>query len=205
MTDHGLLFGQIDANQKLHHNKFKIEKDMPVRIRYMNQAKALAVGTIYKEKNNHNGFLLSRGNIRILDAQTFQGNYRDCEFKLKLTRLTPITVLDTYALPGIETVESMVMASFNGYPNKEYLFVGTVIENADDPDASHGRILVFDIKDNYKIELLEAIEQPGIIYDMKAFQNSVVACVNGSVSEKCGIIVIYAQTLTMLCIDLLLD
>jgi len=36
MTDHGLLFGQIDANQKLHHNKFKIENDMPVRIRYMN-------------------------------------------------------------------------------------------------------------------------------------------------------------------------
>ncbi|CAO0790870.1 unnamed protein product [Mucor circinelloides] len=162
MTDHGLLFGQIDANQKLHHNKFKIENDMPVRIRYMNQSKALAVGTLYKEKNNHNGFLTNRGNIRILDAQTFQ-------------------VLDTYSLPGIETVESMAMASFSGYPNKEYLFVGTVIENADDPDASHGRILVFDIKDNYKIELLEAIEEPGIIYDMRAFQNSVVACVNGSI------------------------
>lgn len=92
-------------------------------------------------------------------------------------------MLDTYALPGIEIVESMTMASFNGYPNKEYLFVGTVIENADDADASHGRILVFDIKENYKIELLESIPQPGIIYDMKAFQNSVVACINGSVSE----------------------
>lgn len=78
------------------------------------------------------------------------------------------------------------MASFSGYPNKEYLFVGTVIENADDPDASHGRILVFDIKENYKLELLEAIDEPGIIYDMRAFQNSVVACVNGSVSSAQG-------------------
>lgn len=80
MTDHGLLFGQIDANQKLHHNKFTIEKDMPVRIRYMSKAKVLAVGTTYKEKNNHNGFLTNRGNIRILDAQTFQGNQYDCLF-----------------------------------------------------------------------------------------------------------------------------
>ncbi|KAI8636915.1 CPSF A subunit region-domain-containing protein [Parasitella parasitica] len=162
MTSQSLLFGQIDASQKLHHNKFKIENDMPVRIRYMNQARALAVGTIYKEKNNHNGFLSSKGNIRILDAQTFQ-------------------VLDTYALPETETIESMVMASFSGYPNKEYLFVGTIIENLEDPDANHGRILVFDIKDNYKVELLEAVEQPGVIYDLKAFQNSVVAAVNGSI------------------------
>lgn len=94
------------------------------------------------------------------------------------------------------------MASFSGYPNKEYLFVGTVIENADDPDASHGRILVFDIKENYKIELLEAIDEPGIIYDMRAFQNSVVACVNGSVSGVSGVL---CSSCSLSVIDILPD
>lgn len=74
------------------------------------------------------------------------------------------------------------MAKFKEYPNQEYLFVGTVIENTDDPDASHGRILVFDVKETTQIDLVEAIELPGIIYALKSFQNSVVACVNGSVS-----------------------
>jgi DNA damage-binding protein 1 len=91
-------------------------------------------------------------------------------------------VLDTYDLPGNEIVESMTMTRFDAYPNQEYLFVGTVIESADDPDQSLGRILVFDLKENNKCELIEAIQLPGIIYNIKSFQNSVIACVNGSVS-----------------------
>lgn len=93
-----------------------------------------------------------------------------------------LLVLTKYDLPRGEIVESMAMATFHDYPYQEFLFVGTVIENVDDPDASHGRILVFDVKEITHIELIEAIELPGIVYALKPFQNSVVACVNGSVS-----------------------
>jgi DNA damage-binding protein 1 len=74
------------------------------------------------------------------------------------------------------------MAQFDAYPNQEFLFVGTVQENSEDPDQSFGRILVFDIKDNIKCELIESIKMPGIIYNLRPFQNSIIACVNGSVS-----------------------
>lgn len=83
---------------------------------------------------------------------------------------------------GNEIVECMTMAQFDAYPNQEFLFVGTAIENEEDPDQSYGRILVFDIKDTSKCELLESIKMPGIIYNLRPFQNSIIACINGSVS-----------------------
>ncbi|KAI8090511.1 CPSF A subunit region-domain-containing protein [Thamnidium elegans] len=49
-----------------------------------------------------------------------------------------------------------------------------------DAQTFHGRILVFDIKER-KCELLEQVKLPGVIYSLKSFQNSVVACVNGSI------------------------
>jgi DNA damage-binding protein 1 len=91
-------------------------------------------------------------------------------------------VLTKYALPSREIVESMTIATFKEYPNQEYLFVGTTIENIEDPDSSSGRILIFDVKETTHIELIKAIELPGVIYTLKSFQNSVVATANGSVS-----------------------
>ena len=91
-------------------------------------------------------------------------------------------MLDTFNLPDNEMVESMTRAQFIAYPNQEFLFVGTVIENADDPDQSQGRIMVFDLKENNKCELVTSTQLPGIIYNIKPFQNSIVASVNGAVS-----------------------
>lgn len=162
MTDNGLLFGNTDTAQKLHHSKVKLNNEMPVRIQYMPQSKSLAVGTVLNVKDLNNGFIKRVGKIQILDAQTFQ-------------------VLDTYQLPENEIVESMTMAQFYAYPNAEYLFVGTVIENTEDPDQNLGRILVFDLKESNKCELVESIQMPGVVYNLKPFQNSVIACVNGSI------------------------
>jgi DNA damage-binding protein 1 len=74
MTHGSLLFGQIDANQKLHHTKITLEEEAPIRIQYMALSKSLAVGTVSIDKNVNNGFLSRKGKIQILDAQTFQGN-----------------------------------------------------------------------------------------------------------------------------------
>jgi hypothetical protein len=73
MTRGGLLFGQIDSNQKLHHTKITLEEEMPIRIQYMTVSKSLAVGTMSLEKNINSGFVMRKGKIQILDAQTFQG------------------------------------------------------------------------------------------------------------------------------------
>lgn len=75
----------------------------------------------------------------------------------------------------------MAVAKFVAYPNQEYLFVGTIIEKEDDPDHDTGRILVFDFKENCQCELLDQVSIPGVVYNLKAFHNSVVASVNGSV------------------------
>jgi hypothetical protein len=74
MTDIGLLFGQTDSSQKLHHTKVKLLNDqMPIRIQYSPLTKTLAVGTVLNEKDVNNGFIKRVGKIQILDAQTFQG------------------------------------------------------------------------------------------------------------------------------------
>lgn len=90
--------------------------------------------------------------------------------------------IDSYSLPTNEVVQSLAVAKFSAYPNQEYLFVGTIIEKEDDPDHDTGRILVFDFKENSQCELLDQVSVPGVVYSMKAFQNSMVASVNGSVS-----------------------
>lgn len=94
-----------------------------------------------------------------------------------------LLAIDSYSLPENEIVQSLAVAKFSAYPNQEYLFVGTVIEKEEDPDHDSGRILVFDFKENSQCELLDQISMPGVIYNLKSFQNSVVACVNGSVSS----------------------
>ncbi|CAO3619548.1 unnamed protein product [Mucor hiemalis] len=162
MTDTGLLFGNTDTAQKLHHSKVKLNNKMPRRIQYMPQSKSLAVGTVHYKKDVNNGFVKRVGRIQILDAQTFQ-------------------VLGTFDLRPNEIVETMTMAQFYAYPNAEYLFVGTVIENTEDPDRDLGRILIFDLKESNKCELVESVQMPGIVYNLRPFQNSVVACVNGSI------------------------
>lgn len=72
MTHEGLLFGQIDANQKLHHTKIKLETGMPNRIQYLGISKSLAVGTVLTDKDLNNGFNLRKGKVQLLDAQTFR-------------------------------------------------------------------------------------------------------------------------------------
>lgn len=91
-------------------------------------------------------------------------------------------MLDTYDLPGNELVESMTVTRFEAYPNQEYLFVGTVIENEQDPDNNVGRVLVFDLKEGNKCELIDAYPVPGVVYNIRSFQNSVIVAVNGAVS-----------------------
>ncbi|RCH97919.1 DNA damage-binding protein 1a, partial [Rhizopus stolonifer] len=176
MTPTGLMFGEIDLNQRLHHTKIVLENEMPIRIRYMPQLKLLAVGTTMIFKNLNNNFLIRKGKLNILDAQTLQG----ITTISIMYSLIMFIVLDSYTLSNEEVVESMTVARFPGY-QQDFLFVGTAIPDPDDPEASRGRILVFDIKETHTCELIEAIDMSGVIYDMRSCHGSIVACVNGSI------------------------
>ncbi|KAI8328162.1 CPSF A subunit region-domain-containing protein [Choanephora cucurbitarum] len=162
MTQHGLLFGKIDNSQQLHHTKIKTHpNDMPTRIRYMPQLKLLAVGAIVISKNVNNNIMHQQGKLSILDAQTLQ-------------------TLDSFSFEGNEVVESMTISQFSGY-RQEFLFVGTAIPDAEDGESSRGRILVFQVNEARQLELIESVDMPGVVYDLKPCQKSIVACVNGSV------------------------
>ncbi|RCH91996.1 DNA damage-binding protein 1a, partial [Rhizopus azygosporus] len=130
MTDHQLLFGKTDVVSKLQHTKYDIPGEMPLRVEYLSRTKALAVGSSTYVRDTNKNVMERTGKVRILDAQTFQ-------------------VLDTYELGNNEIVESMCVARFKEYPDKEYLFIGTLIENQLDPNNNSGRILAFTI-DGFK-------------------------------------------------------
>ncbi|KAI9468079.1 MAG: CPSF A subunit region-domain-containing protein [Benjaminiella poitrasii] len=163
-TNQGILWGQIDLHQKLHHTKIDMGNDMPIRIQYMLLSKVLAVSTVSIQKNEFNEFIIRRGKVQIMDVLTFKP-------------------MDSFDLEEHEVVESMTVAQFREYPNQEYLFVGTVIEDKEDEagDITRGRILVFEVKENQRIDLIEAIEEPGVVYSINSFQNSVVAGIDGSI------------------------
>lgn len=73
MTDKGLLFGQTDSGQKLHHTKIELDGEMPTNIEYFPVSKFLAVGTVTSQKDVNNEYVKRIGKIQILDAQTFKG------------------------------------------------------------------------------------------------------------------------------------
>lgn len=73
MTDKGLLFGQTDTRQKLHHTKIELNGEMPSNIEYFPESKFLAVGTVSNQKDVNNELVKRIGKIQILDAQTFKG------------------------------------------------------------------------------------------------------------------------------------
>lgn len=74
MTESQLLFGQNDKVSKLHHTKYELPGEMPLRIEYTSNMKALVVGSCTNVHDINRNVVERTGKIRILNAQTFQGN-----------------------------------------------------------------------------------------------------------------------------------
>ncbi|KAG0745943.1 hypothetical protein G6F57_002896 [Rhizopus arrhizus] len=160
MTENQLLFGQNDMLSKLHHTKYELPGEMPLRIEYISDIKALAVASCTNVHDPNKNIIERTGKVRLLDAQTFQ-------------------VMDTFELPTNEVVESMTITRFSEYP-EEYLFVGTLIENHEDPNNNTGRILAFTIE-NSRCELIDAVDMPGVVYRMESIKNTIIAAVDGKI------------------------
>ncbi|KAG1460698.1 hypothetical protein G6F56_005890 [Rhizopus delemar] len=164
MTESQLLFGQNDKVSKLHHTKYELPGEMPLRIEYTSNMKALVVGSCTNVHDINRNVVERTGKIRILNAQTFQ-------------------VLDTYNLGVNEIVECITIVQFSEYPD-EYVFVGTLIEDHEDPDKDSGRILVFTTESS-KCELVDIVSLPNAVYSIVSIGNTVIASVQGQMYGLC--------------------
>lgn len=93
-----------------------------------------------------------------------------------------ISVLDSFALDGDETVESIVTLTFEGDAN-EYYVVGTARPTAEDPNIHKGRILVFSVLPTRHLRLVTQIDIIGAPYALKPFNGRLVAGINGKVGN----------------------
>lgn len=86
--------------------------------------------------------------------------------------------MDTHGLMENELIESICIARVF---DKEqlYIFVGTAITT--NPKES-GRIIMYKIKSDKKLYMIDNVSVPGVVYSIKSYMNSVIASVNGSVS-----------------------
>lgn len=75
MTENQLLFGQNDMLSKLHHTKYELPGEMPLRIEYISDIKALAVASCTNVHDPNKNIIERTGKVRLLDAQTFQGEF----------------------------------------------------------------------------------------------------------------------------------
>jgi hypothetical protein len=83
-----------------------------------------------------------------------------------------------------EEVECFVVTKFDDDDDeREYLFVGTGINNPDDPERSTGRVHVFYTNDLKKCELVAVEDFPGVVLSMARYGNSIAFGVNGTVSN----------------------
>ncbi|KAI8975445.1 mono-functional DNA-alkylating methyl methanesulfonate N-term-domain-containing protein [Mycotypha africana] len=184
-TNEGLLMGDIDLNQRLHHQKIRLnEGEAPIRVQYLKSIKSLAVGTLHSGEKDLNNSVIQKGSLQLMDAQTFQ-------------------VYDKFNLLENEVVECMAVAPFDALIDNDYLdsqlqqqqcgeellFIGTAIEDLNDPEACYGRVLAFRMEKHYsnnqqhKLEFLEEYKMNGVVYDLRYFPlyRTMLACVNGAI------------------------
>ncbi|KAI8064743.1 CPSF A subunit region-domain-containing protein [Gongronella butleri] len=160
MTDEAILVGYMDPIRKLHVTKIPLENKMGRRIAYHAESQTLLVGTSQLHRDPDNGRETNTGWIHQYDAKTFQ--------ELGKTDLKPR-----------ELVESICVAPlWDDF--QQYVFVGTVLPKGEGDKEKHfGRVLMFHFGPDHRLQLLDAVEVPGVVYAMKPYKNSLVVGVNG--------------------------
>ncbi|KAI8985259.1 CPSF A subunit region-domain-containing protein [Pilobolus umbonatus] len=161
ISDSRIMVGETKQNQGLHCQSVALNGEMPLRIEYIATHNLLGLGTTESEKNLSTGEVSHIGRIHLLDARIFK-------FK------------DTFKLPDDELVACLV--SYTNPDNQDqFLFVGTVVSKEDFPQQEGGRILVFRITEESKLDLIEEVNMSGVVKNMKPCLDSLVASVNGTI------------------------
>ena len=91
-------------------------------------------------------------------------------------------VLDSYELLEKELVESIITAKIDDL-EREFVFVGTAITHDEEETQPTGRVLAFQVSPTGEYKLIDAFDVPGVVYCIKPFMGSIIAAVEGSVSQ----------------------
>ncbi|CAO3622243.1 unnamed protein product [Cunninghamella echinulata] len=157
-TNDSIHVGTLDRIRKLHHTKISLNKKMARRIAYHEESQSIILGTAELIRNPDNGLEKSTGWISLYDANTFKE-------------------MDTHELMENELIESICIARVF---DKEqlYIFVGTAITTN---LKEYGRIIMYKIKNDKKLHMVDNVPVSGVVYSIKSYMNSVIASVNGSI------------------------
>ncbi|KAI8369638.1 CPSF A subunit region-domain-containing protein [Radiomyces spectabilis] len=159
-----LLFGDIDKLRRLHISKIPLENEMGRRIVYHEESETIALSTSRSSVDTDSGFDVTSGSLRVFDARTFQ-------------------VLYSIDMKEREVVESLVCANLD-HEDTKYVIAGTAIVNPDEPNQDRGRLLIFHVSAEREYRLIESVDLPGVLYDIKPVMTdspSIVIAVNGSI------------------------
>ncbi|ORX58192.1 hypothetical protein DM01DRAFT_1381820 [Hesseltinella vesiculosa] len=160
LTKHAVLLGQIDPVRKLHFSKIPLDGKMGRRIAYHDDTQTLLVGTSLLHRDADSGKESNTGWLHVYDARTFQE-------------------IGKHDLIDNEVVESLCVARLWD-DQRLYVFIGTAKPADSDGQDHSGRVLMFSFGANRRLQLVDAVEVPGVVYCIKPFMQSIAVGVNGS-------------------------
>jgi DNA damage-binding protein 1 len=155
-TKNSLKIGQVDEVQKLHIRSVKLG-EMARRIVHHVQSNCFAVLTTRLSMNSF-GEESETAQLKMLDDQTFD-------------------MMDGFQFLSNETVQSMKVMTFLN-DSTQYLIVGTVLYNSNDPEQEEGRLRVFKMSDIKKLKLVHQHDLDGVPYCLEDLQGYLAAGVN---------------------------
>ncbi|RKP06326.1 mono-functional DNA-alkylating methyl methanesulfonate N-term-domain-containing protein [Thamnocephalis sphaerospora] len=167
-----IIIGAVDEVRRLHIRSIPLG-EMPRRICHQPSTGVLGVLTMRTETLPSDAMDLDnihadsveeeRSYLRVFDANTFD----------------PI---DFYRMEEYELVEHVSLVTFKG-SKREYFVVGTGFTYEGDmyEERTDGRILVFDLEDRKRLRLVTSRRVPGGVFQVCAFSERLLACVNSRV------------------------
>lgn len=167
VTKDALKIGLIERIQRLHVKKIPLG-ETPRRIAYQEETHLFGILTtkIVSPEEEQSFF-------KILDDQTFESK--------NVFAHADMIVLDEFSMEKYEVVQSLV--SVPGNENQRPAFVvGTAFVVPTEEEPSKGRLLVFEVNDFKRIELLQQMDVSGCVYSISAFEgDKIVAGINAKV------------------------
>lgn len=153
-TSSELMFGTIDAVQKLHKRVIPLA-EQPLRICHHEPSRTYAVLTQHTDMQSTSVF------VRLFDGDSF-------------------TLLSSFKLAANELGMSMLVAPQAGSPGTVLIYVGTAFMYEDQPETTSGRIIAFEVVDRTLRHVAE-LRSAGCVYSLQAMGAYVLACVNSMI------------------------
>lgn len=177
-TKDGLIIGQMEEIQKLHITKIGA-KDTQSRIVYQESSKTFGVITSRLTARKYESPNATTSAFEVHDDQTFK-----CKHLLQLNHLDMkltlnFLVIDRVYIKNHERIMSVVNAVFDN-DGEEYYVLATGYTNDPYERDAIGRLVVYRITADRKLEFVNQLKVDGIADNLRLFQGKLLA----SVSQK---------------------